>query len=255
MYNSGHTKPRFGLEQAVNGTTFNTARALESAGVERDQAEAIASAIGAQSISRAGRPRATRDQDGAERPEIRDCGAAVGSWHQRRRHARDVRDRLCQVALSTDPSAPPFHRARRRPTSATLGASCAGSRSPRSSTSSAMSPSSTPSRRRACRRRKQGRLIQPPVPQIAVPQFRAASTTEVALFHGGYPPRHPRRPPAEPPSLADVATCTATWATGPDRAGRHRPCRRPHPQRVHRRAAPGLRSIPSAPAGPRRREP
>ena len=40
----------------VNGTTFDTfsaARALESAGIERDQAEAIASAIGAQGVTRA----------------------------------------------------------------------------------------------------------------------------------------------------------------------------------------------------------
>ena len=41
---------------AVNGATFDTfsaARALESAGVERDQAEAIASAIGTQAVTRA----------------------------------------------------------------------------------------------------------------------------------------------------------------------------------------------------------
>ena len=40
----------------MNGTTFDTfdaARALESAGVERTQAEAIASAIGAQAVTRA----------------------------------------------------------------------------------------------------------------------------------------------------------------------------------------------------------
>ena len=33
--------------------TFSVARALESAGVERDQAEAIAGAIGAQAVTRA----------------------------------------------------------------------------------------------------------------------------------------------------------------------------------------------------------
>ena len=41
---------------AMNGTTFDTfsaARALESAGVERAQAEAIASAIAAQTVTRA----------------------------------------------------------------------------------------------------------------------------------------------------------------------------------------------------------
>ena len=40
----------------MNGTTFDTfnaARALESAGVERSQAEAIAGAIGAQAVTRA----------------------------------------------------------------------------------------------------------------------------------------------------------------------------------------------------------
>ena len=40
----------------MNGATFDTfsvARALESAGVERDQAEAIASAIGTQAVTRA----------------------------------------------------------------------------------------------------------------------------------------------------------------------------------------------------------
>ena len=44
------------IRNTVNGATFDTfsaARALESAGVERDQAEAIASAIGTQAVTRA----------------------------------------------------------------------------------------------------------------------------------------------------------------------------------------------------------
>ena len=50
----------------MNGTTFDTfdaARALESAGVERTQAEAIASAIGAQAVTRADlEPLATKSE-------------------------------------------------------------------------------------------------------------------------------------------------------------------------------------------------
>ena len=50
----------------MNGTSFDTfdaARALESAGVERTQAEAIASAIGAQAVTRADlEPLATKSE-------------------------------------------------------------------------------------------------------------------------------------------------------------------------------------------------
>ena len=50
----------------MNGTTFDTfdaARALESAGVERTQAEAIASAIGVQAVTRADfEPLATKSE-------------------------------------------------------------------------------------------------------------------------------------------------------------------------------------------------
>jgi len=58
----------------VNGTTFDTfdaARALEVAGVERRQAEAIAGAIGAQNITRADlEPLATKAELNALRSEI-----------------------------------------------------------------------------------------------------------------------------------------------------------------------------------------
>ena len=50
------TEQRKRAQCTVNSTTFDTfsaARALESAGIERDQAEAIAGAIGAQAVTRA----------------------------------------------------------------------------------------------------------------------------------------------------------------------------------------------------------
>ena len=66
----------------MNGTTFDTfnaARALESAGVERGQAEAIASAIGAQNITRADlEPLATKLELNALKSEIAILRWAVG---------------------------------------------------------------------------------------------------------------------------------------------------------------------------------
>jgi len=59
----------------VNGTTFDTfdaARALELAGVERNQAEAIAGAIGAQNITRADlEPLATKAELYALKSELK----------------------------------------------------------------------------------------------------------------------------------------------------------------------------------------
>lgn len=68
--------------RAVNGTTFDTfsaARALESAGIERDQAEAIAGAIGARALSRADfEPLATKTELFALKSEIAVLRWAVG---------------------------------------------------------------------------------------------------------------------------------------------------------------------------------
>ena len=66
----------------MNGTTFDTfnaARALESAGVERSQAEAIAGAIGAQTVTRADlEPLATKAEVAALKSEIAVLRWAVG---------------------------------------------------------------------------------------------------------------------------------------------------------------------------------
>ncbi len=59
----------------MNGTTFDTfsaARALESVGVERAQAEAIAGAIGTQAVTRADlEPLATRAEVSALKSELK----------------------------------------------------------------------------------------------------------------------------------------------------------------------------------------
>ena len=88
----------------MNGTTFDTfsaARALESVGIERDQAEAIARAINAQTLTRADlEPLATETELFALKSEV-----AVGSWYQRSRHRRDLRDRRREASLRNPPSA------------------------------------------------------------------------------------------------------------------------------------------------------